>query len=210
MFNKIKYFITHCDKETRDNHRIFIVILISAILSVIAAFVLSVEAWQLAGNPNAVFECSINAVINCATVAKSSYATLFGFPNSFVGLMIIPWFVMLAIILLFGTKLPRNFMFSMQILAVGSLIFAFSLFYISMVIIQVLCPWCMLVLLSTMVMFFALTKYNIREDNLYLSKKLSKKAKNFIAKDYDKFILALIIVLIAVIIFAKYGNSLFA
>jgi uncharacterized membrane protein len=108
-----------------------------------AAFVLSVEAWQLAGNPNSVFECSVNAVINCATVAKSAYSTLFGFPNSFMGLMATPWFVMLAVALLFGAKLPRKFMFLMQVLAVGALIFALSLFYISTVIIQVMCPWCM-------------------------------------------------------------------
>jgi uncharacterized membrane protein len=196
-------------KELCENHLIFITILVTSTLGLVAAFVLSVEAWQLAGNPNTVLECSINAVINCATVAKSSYATLFGFPNSFLGLAFMPWFVMLAVTLLFGAKLPRKFMFLMQMFAVGALLFALSLFYISTVLIQVICPWCMLVLVSTIIMFFALSKYNIRESNLYLPKKFEKKLQEFIKKDYDKLALAIIIVAIAVIIVVKYGSSLF-
>jgi uncharacterized membrane protein len=210
MFNKIKDFFMYREKELRENRLIFITILVTATLSLIAAFVLSVEAWQLAGNPNTILECSINAVINCATVAKSSYATLLGFPNSFLGLAAMPWFVMLAVSLLFGAKLPRKFMFLMQILAIGALLFALSLFYISTVLIQVICPWCMLVLISTIVMFFALSKYNIHESNLYLPKKFGKKAQEFIKKDYDKLVLAIIIVVIAVIIVVKYGSALFA
>jgi hypothetical protein len=59
-------------------------------------------------------------------------------------------------------------------------------------------------------MFFAFTKYNLRESNLYLSKKIEKRAKEFIKKDYDKLALAIVIVAIAVIIVIKYGNGLFA
>lgn len=210
MFNKIKDFFMHRDRELRDNRWIFVVILIAAILSLAAAFILSVEAIELAKNPNAVFECSVNVVVNCATVAKSSYATLFGFPNSFLGMITEPTFVLLAILLLIGVKLPRRFMFAIQIFASSALLFAYYLFYISTAVIGALCPWCMLVMLSTTVMFFAITKYNIRTDNLYLSKKLAKRAKDFIKKDYDKFLLALTIVLIAAIIVIKYGSGLFA
>ncbi|MEI6053763.1 MAG: vitamin K epoxide reductase family protein [Candidatus Saccharibacteria bacterium] len=210
MFNKIKDFFMYRDKKIKEDRSIFITLLITSGASLYAAFILSVEAWQLAGNPNIVLDCNINAVINCATVASSSYAVLFGFPNSFIGLATMPWFVMLAVTLLFGAKLPRKFMFIMQILSVGALIFALSLFYISTVLIQVICPWCMLVLISTIVMFFALTKYNIRESNLYIPSTFDKKTKMFIEKGYDKFVIALIIVAIAAIIILKYGNSLFA
>jgi len=210
MFNKILDFFMHHDKEKRDNRWIFIVILIAATASLIAAFVLSVEAIELVRNPNATFTCSVNAVINCGTVAKSPYATLFGFPNSFIGMISEPTFILLAILLLIGVKLSRKFMFAIQIMAGGALLFAIYLFYISTAIIGALCPWCMLVMLSTIVMFFAITKYNIRFENLYLSKRLSKKAKNFIEKDYDKLSLAFIILIVIIIIITKYGSSLFA
>ncbi len=210
MLDKIKDFFMHRDKELRANRWIFITILITSVLALIAAFVLSVEAVELAKNPDAVFGCSVNVIVNCATVAKSSYASLLGFPNSFLGMIFEPTFVLLAILLLIGTKLPKKFMFAIQILAVGSLFFAIGLFYVSTALIGALCLWCMLVLASTIVMFFAITKYNICEDNLYFSKKIAKKAKNFIKKDYDKFLLALIFVIIIAIIVLKYGNGLFA
>ena len=200
----------HRDQEMRDNRWLFVTILVFATISLVAAFVLSIEAWQLAGNPNATFECSVNAVINCGTVAKSSYATMLGFPNSFIGLISEPTFVLLAILLLIGVKLPKKFMFATQIMASGALVFAFYLFYISTAVIGALCPWCMSVLLSTIVVFFAITKYNIRCENLYLPKNISKKLIEFIKRDYDKLLLALVVLAIAVIIVAKYGSSLFA
>lgn len=209
MLDRIRDFFMHRDKDMRSNRWLFITILITSILALIAAFVLSIEAVELAKNPNAVFECSVNVIINCATVAKSSYASLLGFPNSFLAMIFEPVFILLAILLLIGVKLPKKFMFAIQILAVGALFFALGLFYISTALIGALCPWCMLVLASTIAMFFAITKYNIREDNLYFSHKISKLAKNLIKKDYDKFLLALIFVMIIAIIVMKYGSGLF-
>ena len=210
MLDKFKGFFMHRDAQTRDNRWLFITILVFAVISLIAAFVLSVEAWQLAGNPNAVFECSVNIVVNCATVAKSSYATLLGFPNSFIGLMSEPTFVLLAILLLIGVKLPKKFMFAIQIMASGALLFAFYLFYISTALIGALCPWCMSVLFSTTIVFFAITKYNIRLENLYLPKNISKKLVGFIQKDYDKLLLGLVVLAIVAIVVIKYGSALFA
>jgi uncharacterized membrane protein len=210
MLNKIKRLFLNSPKKSLNDYWMFIVILIMAILGLVAAFILSVEAWELAKNPNAVFECSVNLVVNCATVAKSQYATLFGFPNSFMGMVFEPIFVLLGVLLLIGVKLPKRFMFIMQFMAGGALLFAFYLFYISTALIGALCPWCMLVMSSTTIMFFAITKYNIVQENLYLSKDISNKFRAFIGKDYDKLLLALIFLVIAVIVVTKYGSGLFA
>jgi len=203
-------FFKHKEKQLRSNRWIFITVFVTSALGLLAAFVLSIEAIELVKNPNAQFSCSINAVINCATVAQTSYSWLFGFPNSLIGMMVMPIFVITAIAGLYGVKFPRQFMFAIQAMAFFSLLFAFYLFHISIVIIQVLCPWCLLVDVTTIIMFFALTRYNVNVGNLYLSKKYANLAKNFIKKDYDKFAAALIIVAGAVIIVAKFGSSLFA
>src|SRR5680860_84650 len=209
MFNKVIEFFMHRDRDLRDNRWIFTTILIAAIISLLSALVLSVEAFEIAKNPDAQFGCSINIIINCATVAKSSYATMFGFPNSFIGLMTAPAFIVIAIAGLAGVRFHRLFMFIVQVIFTGALIFAYYLFFISTFVIQSLCPWCLLVMLSATVMFFSITRFNIREDNLYLSKELAARGKNFIRKDFDKFALALLIVASIVIIIVKYGNGLF-
>lgn len=210
MFSKVKEFFTHHDRDMRDNRWIFTTILIAAIISLWAAFVLSVEAIEIAKNPNAQFGCSINIIINCATVAKSTYATMFGFPNSFIGLMMEPAFILIAIAGLAGVKFHRLFMFIAQIVFTGALIFAYYLFFLSTFVIQSICPWCLLVMLAATIMFFSITRFNLRENNLYLNSKLEARGRNFIRKDYDKFILALIVLASIILILVKYGNGLFA
>jgi uncharacterized membrane protein len=208
MFNGVKTFLTHQDEHIRDNRWIFISMLIGAILSLIAAFVLSVDAIELAKNPNASLSCSVNLVVNCATVSRHPSASLFGFPNSFLGLVAEPVVITLAIAGLSGVRFPRRFMFSAQIFYTFGFLFAYYLLYVSMFIIQALCPWCLLVTLSTTFVFFSMTRYNIREDNLYLSSKVAKRAKLFIQRDYDKFILATLVVAIIAGIILKYGSAL--
>ena len=101
-------------------------------------------------------------------------------------------------------------MFAAQIGYGLGFIFAWYLFATSYFVIQALCPWCLLVTLTTTMVFFAITRYHIREDNLYLSKKTSRRLKQWIARDYDKVILAGIIVVAIAAIILKYGADLFA
>lgn len=210
MLNKILNYFTHEDKKTKDNRWIFTTMLLGAILSLIAAFVLSIEAINLAKNPESSLSCSINVIVNCATVAKHPTNELFGFPNSFLGLISEPVVITLAIAGLAGVRFPRLFMFTAQIFYTLGFIFALLLAYISIFIIQALCPWCLLVTLTTILVWFSITRYNIREDNLYLPRRIQKIAHRFIEKNYDKFTMALVIFVIVSVIFAKYGNGLFA
>lgn len=205
----IAYF-THEDKKIRDNRWIFLSMLVGAILSLIAAFVLSNEAIQLAKNPDAVLSCSVNIVLNCATVAKHPSAEMFGFPNSYLGLMAEPVVITVAIAGLAGIKFPRRFMFWAQIGYTLGFLFALTLFYISMFIIQALCPWCLLVTASTTFVWFSITRYNIRENNLYLPAKMQKTVHGFIEKDYDKLVLGILMVALVAAILIKYGAGLFA
>ena len=210
--SKVKDFVNyfrHDDKKIRDNRWIFASMLVGALLSLLAAFVLSVEAVELAKNPNAELSCSVNVVLNCATVAKHPSAELLGFPNSFFGLMAEPVVITVAIAGLAGIAFPRRFMFWAQIGYTAGLAFAIYLFFTSMFVIGALCPWCLLVTASTIFVWFSITRYNIRENNLYLPKKWQKAAHKFIEKDYDKLALGITIAAILVMIFVKYGDGLF-
>jgi len=211
--SKAKQFVAyfkHEDKRIRDNRWIFLSMLIGALFSLLAAFVLSVEAIELAKNPNAALSCSINIIVNCATVGIHPSASLLGFPNSFLGLMAEPVVITVATAGLMGISFPRRFMFLAQIGYALGFAFAVYLFFVSMFVIQALCPWCLLVTVSTTFVLFSITRYNIRENNLYLPKKLQKAAHAFIEKDYDKLVLGVLIVAMFAGIFLKYGDSLFA
>ena len=206
---KIFEFFTHKDKKLRDDRWIFGSMLVGALLSLLASFVLSVEAVELAANPNADLACSINVILNCATVGVHESAHMFGFPNSFLGLIAEPVVITVAIAGLAGVKFPRLFMFAAQIGYTLGFIFALVLLYISMFIIQALCPWCLLVTLTTTLVFFAITRYNIRENNLYLPKKVQKALQKWVAKDFDKLLLWTFVMMVIAGIIIKYGEALF-
>lgn len=204
----VAYF-KHDDKRIRDNRWIFASMLVGALLSLLAAFVLSVEAIQLAKNPNAELSCSVNVVLNCATVAKHPSAELLGFPNSFFGLMAEPVVITVAIAGLAGIAFPRRFMFWAQIGYTLGFAFALFLFFTSYFVIGALCPWCLLVTITTAFVWFSITRYNIRENNLYLPQKMQKSALKFIERDFDKLALGILVATLIVAIFVKYGDSLF-
>ncbi len=209
MFHRIKEFFTHHERDLRDNRWIFVSMLVGAIGSLIPSFVLSVEAVELAANPDAVLSCSINVVLNCATVGIHPSAHLLGFPNSFLGLMAEPVVITVAIAGLAGVKFPRIFMFAAQIVYTIGFLFALWLFGTSYFVIGALCPWCLLVTATTTFVWFAITRYNIRENNLYLPKNVAKLAQKWIERDFDKLFLFSTVTLLVMAIVIKYGPYLF-
>lgn len=193
----------------RSDVWIFSTMLISACLSLLAAFVLSVDAIQVAKDPHAVLSCSINAVINCATVMQHPSSELFGFPNSYLGLIAEPIVITVAVAGLAGVRFPRAFMAAAQVGYTAGLVFAYYLFYESFAVIGALCPWCLLVTLSTTLVFMSLLHFNIREDNLYLTEKHSANLKKWVAGGYDRMLTAIVLAAFVFMILFKYHQGLF-
>jgi uncharacterized membrane protein len=141
---------------------------ISGIIGLIASFVLSVEAVELAANPDAVFSCDFSAKISCGTVGASWQASLFGFPNSFFGLAAEPVVITVAVaILSWGGRVlfPRWFLLLAQAIYSLGVIFAYWLFYEAYFVIGALCPWCLTITVTTLLVWMSLTRINILEGN---------------------------------------------
>ncbi|GEA89538.1 vitamin K epoxide reductase family protein [Cellulomonas cellasea] len=189
---------------------IFGTMLVSALLSLTASLVLSIEAITLAKDSEAVLGCDINAVISCATVANSWQAKLLGFPNAFLGLIAEPVVITIAVASLGGVRFPRWFMFSAQLVYLIGVVFAYWLFQQSLMEIGALCPWCMLVTISTTLVFASLLHFNIREDNLYLPRGVQRWAKEFVDADNDVIVIAAWLILLAALVVLKHGAALFA
>ncbi|WP_227423027.1 vitamin K epoxide reductase family protein [Pengzhenrongella sicca] len=188
---------------------IFGTMLFSACLSLLASFVLSVDAIELARDPSASLSCDINSVISCGAVGLSWQASLLGFPNAFLGLIAESVVITVAVASLGGVRFPRWFMFSAQVVYTIGLLFAYWLFAQSMLVINALCPWCLLITLSTTLVFSTLTHFNVREDNLYLPRGLQRRAAEFVRSDSDLFVVATWLVLLVALILAKYGAAIF-
>lgn len=196
--------------QTKSNQWIFGTMLAFGIIGLIASFVLSVEEFHLLKNPDTVLSCTFNLVLNCATVMKTWQASVFGFPNMFIGLMAYPIVITVALAGLAGVRFPRWFMVAANIGYLLGAAFAYWLFFNSVYDIEVLCPWCLVVTFSTTILLATITHYNLRENNFTLSKARNAQVQNFLKKDFDKLVVAVWIVLLVALVFAKFGADLFA
>ncbi len=189
---------------------IFGTMLAFGITGLIASFILSVEEFHLLKNPDAILSCSFNLVLNCAAVMKTWQATAFGFPNMLIGLMGFPMVIMIALLGLSRVRFPRWFLIGAEIGIVFWTLFAYWLFFNSVYVIEVLCPWCLVVTVSMTILSASITRYNLLNDTFQLSKKAHKKVAQALAKDYDKVIVAGWIFLLVALVILKFGDALVA
>jgi len=191
------------------NAWIFGTMLFSSVLSLIASFVLAVDAVKLAADPTAELSCDINAVISCGTVAAAWQSQLLGFPNAFLGLIAEPVVITLAVACLGGVRFPRWFMFAAQVVYTIGLGFAYWLFYQSMFHIGALCPWCLLVTLSTTLVFATLTHVNIRDGNLFLPARPHTALAGALRANVDLIVVVVWLLVLTLAVVVKYGDLLF-
>ena len=189
---------------------VWAVMLVSSIASLIASFVLSVEALTLAEDPTADLGCDINAVLSCGTVASSWQASVLGFPNAFLGLIAEPVVITIAIAGLGGVRFPRWFMLGAQAVYTIGLGFAYWLFYEAMFDIGALCPWCLLVTVATTLVFFEMTHVNIRDNNLYLPRRLHESLAWAVQARLDVLLVIAWLLVLALLVVLQYGEALFA
>ena len=185
-----------------------VVMAIFSFFALLAAFQLSVDKIHLLEHPDSKLPCSINVVLNCASVMKTPQASLLGFPNSFLGIIGFSIFLFFAISSLMGTKYTRAIIKLLLAGILGAWIFALWLFFDSLYVIQILCPWCLLTTLSTTIVFATLLRIVLMDNVLGLKKSHLKKVQNQLRKDYDRLFFATALVFLVILIVAQFGDAL--
>ena len=194
----------------RRNRWVYTTMLLAAGASLVASLVLSIDAVELASNPDAALACNINAVISCGTVARSWQAHLFGFPNAFLGLICEPVVITIAVAGLGGVRFPRWFMLGAQTIYTLGLIFAYWLFYEALTTIGALCPWCLLITVATTLVWVELTRVNLRDRVLPLGESGHRLVAAGLDARLDVFSVAVWLLVLALIVVTHYGSALFA
>lgn len=189
---------------------VWVTMLVASLASLVASFVLAVEAITLAKDPNADLACNINAVLSCGTVGSSWQASVLGFPNAFLGLVSEPVVITIAVASLAGVRFPRWFMLAAQVVYTVGLGFAYWLFHQAMFDIGALCPWCLLITLATTLVFFEMTYVNIRDDNLFLPRRVQAGLLSFVRSNLDLMLVVAWILVLVLAVVLKYGEALFA
>ena len=182
----------------------YLEMLISSTLGLIASLVLSIDAVVLAADPNAGLSCNISETISCAKVGITWQANLLGFPNAFLGLIAEPVVITIAVAGLGGVRFPRWFMNSaMAVYAIG-LGFAYWLFFQAYFVIGAMCPWCLLVTVTTTTVFASLLRVNLSDNTFGLSPRAHERALYLLRIGADIWGTVLIIAIFAAMVIARY------
>ena len=151
----------------------------------------------LAADPNAGLSCNISETISCAKVGITWQANLLGFPNAFLGLIAEPVVITIAVAGLGGVRFPRWFMNSaMAVYAIG-LGFAYWLFFQAYFVIGALCPWCLLITVTTTTVFASLLRVNLSDNTFGLSPRAYERARYLLRIGVDIWATVLIITVLA-------------
>jgi uncharacterized membrane protein len=194
----------------RYRYFVFGFMLLGGIAALIAAFVLTLDEVRVLKDPNAILSCSVNVVLNCSTVMQTWQSHLFGFPNMFIGLMAFPVLITIAVLGLSGTKFPRWFLIAASIALFLGTVFAYWLFFSSVYVIQVLCPWCLVVTTSMTIMLASFLHFVFKENTFKLKDDLNTKVQYFLKSGFHQMIVLAWIALMVVLVVIKFGQALFA
>lgn len=182
--------------------------------ALLASFVLSVDAIARYINPNVILPCDVNSKLSCSEVAKSWQATLLSFgdvplPNSFIGMVAETVFVSIGVVLLSKGTIAKWINYGMFLGVLGSTIFAYWLFSQEVWVLNVLCPWCLLLLFTQTVMFSTWWRYASMQDVLPFPKNFREVFRKWSEKVYGTFFSILWVLFVIAFIIVHYGADLF-
>lgn len=147
----------------------------------IASFLLTLERFHVAADPNATLSCDVATFISCKSVMLSPEAKLFGFPNPLIGLaaFMAPFFIGFAI--LAGAKFAAWFWRVFFVGHVLAYVFVTWLFFSAVFDIGALCPYCMVAWAASIPLFWQLLAHGTREGYL----PVPIKSVGFFVRAYD-------------------------
>ena len=127
---------------------------VGGIIGWFSSFTLTIDKIKLLEDPTYISSCNINAIIACGNIVKTAQASVFGFPNSVIGVSSFPILVLVGVLGLINYSVPK---WMYQVIAIVSglaTLFVSWLFYQSVYVIGNLCPYCIVVWGMTIPIFF--------------------------------------------------------
>jgi uncharacterized membrane protein len=184
-------------------------LLIGGIIAMIASIMLSIEVFDRLKNPHFVPVCNLNPILSCTSVANSSQAHAFGFPNYFIGTAGYAAVAAIGAAMLAGAKLKRWFWRLVEIGLLFAVGFLTWLQFQTLYRIGALCIFCMIVWVCTIPMFWYTTLYNLQMGHIGTPARL-RRLVSFLRRHHGDILILWFLIIIALILkrFWYYWSTL--
>ncbi len=143
-------------------HRLGWLYTIAGMIGFVAAVTLLIERIELLKDPTYVPSCSINPILSCGSIMKTEQAEVFGFPNPIIGVAAFAAISTIGVSILAGAQFRRWFWWGAQAGTTFGVLFVHWLIFQSLYRIDALCPYCMVVWVVTIPLFWYTTLHTIR------------------------------------------------
>lgn len=120
-------------------------VLIAGVLGLAAAATLTIEKIEILIDPSYVPSCSLNPVLSCGSVMVTPQASVFGFPNSLIGIIAFTVVLVTGVLAVARVSLPRWYWVGLAVGSALGVVFVHWLIFQSLYRIGALCPYCMVV-----------------------------------------------------------------
>jgi uncharacterized membrane protein len=145
------------------------ILIVGSIVGLMASFVLTVDTIALIKNPGVQLPCNINPFVSCTSVASTWQASVFGFPNSLLGLIAFAMLLAIGIMLYSGGRSRKPLWLLVNLGTLGAMTFVMWFFYQSVYNIGSLCIYCMTVWVVTWPIFLYTTIWNFKEGHFKIT-----------------------------------------
>ncbi|WFE53129.1 vitamin K epoxide reductase family protein [Micromonospora sp. WMMD1155] len=146
------------------------VLAVGGAIGAAAALTLTIEKINLLTDPSYRPSCSINPILSCGSVMATPQAAAFGFPNPLIGIVGFSVVTTIGVAVLAGARLPRWFWLGLQLGATFGVGFVHWLIFQSLYRIGALCPYCMVVWIVTIAIFWYVTLHNVHQEQMFASR----------------------------------------
>ncbi|MFJ4094740.1 vitamin K epoxide reductase family protein [Kitasatospora sp. NPDC089913] len=137
-------------------------VLLAALVGLAASAVLTFDKLRILEDPSYIPSCNINPVISCGSVMRTAQAEVFGFPNPLLGLAAFGALAAVGAGLLAGAAYRRWFWLGLQAGTLFGVGFTHWLIVQALYDIGALCPYCMVVWVTVVALFWYTTLHNLR------------------------------------------------
>jgi len=178
------------------NRKLFIWMSAASAVGLIASFWQLMEKLAILKNKDVVLSCNLNDVFSCSNVLNAHQASVFGPPNSVIGIIMFTFFLGIAVVGLTGSKLAKKLALAVQGLALFMLGFTLWFLFQSTYRIQSICIFCLFIGTAVLVINGAMLRHNAQ---------FNQKLRRLTYRGADLFGLALIWLVVAFAMASKFS-----
>lgn len=177
-------------------HTLPYILIIGGAIGLLASLVLTYDKIQVLLNPGYNPACNINPILSCGSVMQTEQAMLFGMPNTVFGVAAFSALVMFGLMLSAGIGVKRWLWLAAQAAATVGVIFMHYLFFQGVYRIHAVCPWCFVVWMVTIPIFWYITLYNLRQRHI----RIPPTVNTFLQQNHGNILVAWYFVIFAIIL----------